>query len=69
MKKDDRDRATLLTVVFMAFAMSGKPGRYMSMVNGTIAVRSPKSNIVTNLLFLFMPVFLELPLNSLYKQC
>ena len=45
-KKDDSDNATRVTVVPKEAAMSGKPGKYMSMENGTMAVRSPKSSIV-----------------------
>jgi hypothetical protein len=54
MKKEDNESATLLTVVFMDLAMSGNPGRYMSIVKGTIAVSSPSNKIVINLFLLFM---------------
>jgi hypothetical protein len=38
----------------MDFAMSGNPGRYISIVKGTIAVRRPSNKIVMNLCFLVM---------------
>ena len=48
-KKDESESATRLTVVSMEVAMAGNPGRYMSMENGTTAVKRPSMRMVRNL--------------------
>ena len=44
-KKDERDNITEETDVFNPFAISGKAGKYISIDNGPIAVKSPNINI------------------------
>src|ERR1043165_9679591 len=53
-KKLDRESEIVATVVFRSFAISGNPGRYMSMENGPIAESNPKIKTSKNLLVGFM---------------
>ena len=48
MKKLDRDRVTFAMVVDNDRAMSGKPGRYMSMEKGPMAESSPSIRMTKN---------------------
>ena len=45
MKKLDRDNATLAVVVCIYSAITGKPGKYISMVKGPSAVNEPRIRI------------------------
>src|SRR5690349_12846793 len=45
-KKLDKDSVTFATVVCRSFAMSGKPGRYMSMEKGPMAESTPRMRII-----------------------
>jgi len=58
-KKDDKERATLVTGIFIAFAISGKPGKYMSMEKGTIVVSGPNNKIMRLFLFRIISVAIE----------
>ena len=51
-KKKDKERATFAEVTLIAWAISGKPGRYMSIENGTMVVKRPNNKMVRDLLFL-----------------
>ncbi len=53
-KKLESERETLATVVERSAAMSGKPGRYISIEKGPIEVRNPRISISENLFGLFM---------------
>ena len=44
-KKLDKDNATVDSVLFKSFAMSTKPGKYMSIENGPSAANEPKINM------------------------
>jgi len=57
-KKEDRERATLADVTFIDWAISGKPGKYMSIENGTMVVKRHSNKIVSDLLFLVIGVLL-----------
>jgi hypothetical protein len=59
-KKEDSERATLAEVTFIDLAMSGKPGKYMSIENGTMAVKRPSNKIVSDLLFLVITLLHKL---------
>ena len=54
MKKLDKESEIVATVVSRSFAMSGNPGRYMSIENGPIAESNPKIKTSKNLLVGFM---------------
>ena len=53
-KKLDRESETWATVVWRWVAISGKPGKYISIEKGPMAVSSPKMRIVENFFFSFM---------------
>jgi hypothetical protein len=50
-KKLDKDKEILDTVVPRLLAMSGNPGRYISIENGPTAVSKPKVSRSINLFF------------------
>lgn len=47
-KKLDRDSVTFAMVVDIDLAISGKPGRYMSMEKGPMAESSPRIRMTKN---------------------
>ena len=61
-KKLDKERDTLPTVVFRSAAIAGNPGRYISIENGPIAESIPKISIIKNLLLPFITAKLGKPL-------
>src|SRR4051812_18474511 len=55
-KKEDKESDILVTVVPMDLAMSGKPGRYISMEKGTMAVKRPSNKMVISRFCLVIPI-------------
>lgn len=51
MKKLDNERETFATVVCRSLAMTGNPGRYISIENGPIADSVPNIMIIKKYLF------------------
>ena len=62
-KKLESDKAIFATVVCRSSAIAGKPGKYISIENGPMAVNIPNINIS----FVFLLLFITTIINTIWE--
>ena len=62
-KKLESDKAIFATVVCRSSAIAGKPGKYISIENGPMAVNIPNINIS----FVFLLLFITTIVNTIWE--